>query len=48
MSPRAAWRFESLGGTRVYDYVAGKVDWFAAGLPREGRPAQAVPLVAMA
>jgi CBS domain-containing protein len=37
MSPRAAWRLESLGFTRVYDYVAGKQDWFAAGLPREGR-----------
>ncbi len=48
MSPRAAWRLESLGFTRVYDYVAGKVDWFAAGFPREGRLAQAMPLVAMA
>jgi hypothetical protein len=36
MSPRAAWRLESLGFERVYDYVAGKADWFAAGLPREG------------
>ena len=36
MSPRAAWRLESLGFTRVYDYVGGKADWFAAGLPREG------------
>ncbi len=40
MSPRAAWRLETLGFTRVYDYVAGKADWFAAGLPREGRLAQ--------
>ncbi len=23
----------------MYDYVAGKVDWFAAGLPSEGRAA---------
>ena len=36
MSPRAAWRLETLGFTRVYDYEAGKGDWFAAGLPREG------------
>ncbi len=37
MSPRAAWRLESLGFTKVYDYVAAKVDWLAAGLPIEGR-----------
>jgi Mg/Co/Ni transporter MgtE len=37
MSPRAAWRLESIGFTRVYDYVPGKQDWLAAGLPREGR-----------
>ena len=37
MSPRAAWRLESLGFTDVYDYVGGKADWFAAGLPREGK-----------
>ncbi len=37
MSPRAAWRLETLGFTKVYDYVAGKADWFAVGLPREGR-----------
>jgi CBS domain-containing protein len=37
MSPRAAWRLESLGFTAVYDYVAGKADWFARGLPRAGR-----------
>jgi CBS domain-containing protein len=37
MSPRAAWRLESLGFTRVYDYVAGKADWFASGLPIEGK-----------
>ncbi|MCH7652349.1 MAG: CBS domain-containing protein [Chloroflexi bacterium] len=28
-----------MGFTRVYDYEAGKGDWFAAGLPREGRSA---------
>ena len=37
MSPRAAWRLESLGFTQVYDYVAGKADWFASGLPIEGK-----------
>ncbi len=36
MSPRAAWRLESLGFTRVFDYAPGKLDWFSAGLPREG------------
>ncbi len=36
MSPRAAWRLESLGFREVYDYVAGKLDWMAAGLPTEG------------
>jgi CBS domain-containing protein len=36
MSPRAAWRLETLGFEQVYDYAAGKADWGAAGLPREG------------
>src|SRR6266851_10124929 len=36
MSPRAAWRLESLGCEKVYDYVTGKLDWMAAGLPTEG------------
>jgi Mg/Co/Ni transporter MgtE len=36
MSPRAAWRLESLGFPNVYDYVAGKADWGAAGLPVAG------------
>jgi CBS domain-containing protein len=36
MSPRAAWRLEALGFTKVYDFVAGKTDWFACGHPREG------------
>lgn len=34
MSPRAAWRLTRLGFT-AYDYVAGKADWLAAGLPTE-------------
>ena len=36
MSPRAAWRLETLGFTQVYDYVPGKADWGSAGLPLEG------------
>lgn len=35
MSPRAAWRLDSLGYD-AYDYVAGKADWLAFGLPFEG------------
>jgi hypothetical protein len=33
MSPRAAWRLESIGYLSVYHYVNGKADWLAAGLP---------------
>ncbi len=33
MSPRAAARLETLGFDKVYDYVSGKSDWLAAGLP---------------
>ena len=36
MSPRAAWRLETLGFSEVYDYTAGEADWFASGLPMEG------------
>jgi len=36
MSPRAAWRLESIGFTEVHDYVAGKADWGSFGLPLEG------------
>ncbi len=39
MSPRAAWRLESLGFCDAYDYGPGKTDWLAAGLPREGEGA---------
>ena len=39
MSPRAACRLEALGFPHVYDYVAGKADWLARGLPREGEKA---------
>ncbi len=42
MSPRAASRLESLGFTRVYDYVAGEADWLANGLPSEGRDASRI------
>ncbi len=44
MSPRAAWRLEDLGFEKVYDYVPGKADWFASGLPKEGRLAS-VPTI---
>jgi CBS domain-containing protein len=36
MSPRAAWRLETLGFAQVFDYADGKLDWMAAGLPTEG------------
>ena len=36
MSNRAAWRLESMGFSQVYRYAAGKLDWFAYGLPMEG------------
>lgn len=36
MSPRAAARLESLGFTQLFDYVDGKMDWFANDLPAEG------------
>jgi CBS domain-containing protein len=39
MSPRAAWRLEGLSFERVYDYVPGKADWSASGLPTEGTQA---------
>ncbi|MBC9727649.1 CBS domain-containing protein [Streptomyces sp. TRM68367] len=40
LSPRAAARLEQLGFRQVYDYVPGKADWLAAGLPREGEAAR--------
>ena len=39
MSPRAACRLDALGFSEVYDYVPGKADWLARGLPREGEEA---------
>ena len=36
MSPRAAWRLESMGFGEVYEYAAGLQDWVTAGLPTEG------------
>jgi CBS domain-containing protein len=39
MSPRAAWRLESLGFAQVYHYAVGEADWLAFGLPSEGRDA---------
>lgn len=46
MSPRAACRLERLG-YEVYDYVLGKVDWLAAGLPTV-RAEPAPPRVSLA
>ncbi len=45
MSPRAAWRLETLGFTKVFEYAAGKSDWGAYGLPLEGK-VTAVPHIA--
>jgi CBS domain-containing protein len=39
MSPRAAWRLEGIGFEKVYDYMPGKADWLASGLPLEGKSA---------
>ena len=39
MSPRAACRLATLGFEHIYDYMPGKVDWLARGLPREGAKA---------
>jgi hypothetical protein len=41
MSPRAACRLETLGfdPRLVFDYVEGKAEWLANGLPREGENA---------
>ena len=39
MSPRAACRLEALGFDPVFDYLPGKADWFARGLPTEGQRA---------
>jgi CBS domain-containing protein len=48
MSPRAAWRLESLGFGPVYDYKDGKLDWLAAGLATEGTNAQKTRAAALA
>ena len=40
MSPRAAWRLESLGFTDVYDFVPSKMAWMAMGWGREGTEAK--------
>jgi Mg/Co/Ni transporter MgtE len=39
MSPRAACRLETLAFAHVYDYVLGKADWLAHGLPTQGEHA---------
>jgi CBS domain-containing protein len=48
MSPRAAWRLESLGFTKVFDYAAGKLDWLSVGLPVEGTMANVPNLGSLA
>ena len=48
MSPRAACRLETLGFEQVYDYVPGKVDWLARGLPTEGENADRPRVCALA
>jgi Mg/Co/Ni transporter MgtE len=40
MSPRAACRLDTLGFEHVYDYMPGKADWLARGLPRDGDKAK--------
>lgn len=37
MSPRAACQLEVMGFTEVYDFVEGKIEWMANGLPVEGK-----------
>jgi len=48
MSPRAAWRLESLGFGEVYDYVGSKMEWVGAGLPWEGSEASQPKLADLA
>jgi rhodanese-related sulfurtransferase len=48
LSPRAARRLDALGFREVYDYVASKVDWLAAGLPFEGTRAELPHLATLA
>lgn len=48
MSPRAAWRLESLGFRDVFDYAAGLADWMGAGLPFEGTKTDEIQLSAVA
>jgi Mg/Co/Ni transporter MgtE len=44
MSPRAAWRLETLGFPDVAHYGGGVADWRASGLPIEGTLARDVTL----
>lgn len=48
MSPRAACRLDTLGFSPVYDYMPGKVDWLARGLPREGEKASELRAIDLA
>jgi rhodanese-related sulfurtransferase len=48
VNPRATCRLETLAFEHVYDYVTGKFDWLARGLPREGEKAAAPRAVDLA
>lgn len=48
MSPRAAWRLESLGFDPVYDFVGSKMEWIGVGLPWEGTEASQLSLGTLA
>ena len=48
MSPRAAWRLQSLGFVDLYDYAGGKADWLANGFPTEGTAADRLRIGAKA
>jgi len=48
MSPRAAWRLESLGFDPVCDYVGSTMDWIGAGLAWEGSEASQATLGTLA
>jgi CBS domain-containing protein len=46
LSARAAWRLETLGFANVFDYMPGKIDWLAYGLPVEGEQKTSPMLIA--
>jgi CBS domain-containing protein len=46
LSARAAWRLETLGFANVFDYMPGKIDWLAYGLPVEGEQKTSLMVIA--